>query len=438
MGNIKEFLTTGIWRIRRSRLPKSKSFLLHHGRIILLSLRGFAEDKCPLRASALTFFSLMSIVPVFAMAFGIAKGFGFEKKLESLAMNSLKGQEEVLRKVIDFAQRLLENTSGGIVAGIGVAILFWSVIKVLGNIEKSFNDIWGIKTARSLVRKFSDYLSIMLICPLLLILSSSATVYVQSQITNLVEQLSFLGPVASLLLFLLKFLPYCVLWILFSFIYIVMPNTRVKLSSGIFAGIVAGTIFQAWQWLYIALQIGASKYGAIYGSFAALPLFLTWLQVSWLIVLLGAEFSFAHQNVDTYELEPDCLEVSAAFKKTLAVRITHLLVKRFSQAEEPLDAEQISHELEMPIRLIHEILFDLVKAGLITEVYSEDEKRHAYQPAQDPERFSIAFVLEALEQSGRASLPLEKTPEQERIEAAIRKMRDAVRNVPENDLLKSI
>lgn len=438
MNRIKQFLTTDVWRIRKKNLPRPKSFFLTHLRIILLSLRGFAEDKCQLRASALTFFSLLSIVPIFAMAFGIAKGFGLEKKLEELVTTNVQGQEEVLGRIIEFARKLLENTSGGIVAGIGIGILFWSVIKVLGHIESAFNDIWGIKTSRSLIRKFSDYLSIMLICPVLLIASSSATVFVQSQIEMIVEKIAFLGPIASLILFSINFLPYCVLWVVFSFIYIVMPNTHVRLSSGIFAGIVGGTIYQILQWAYIVFQMGASKYGAIYGSFAALPLFLGWLQMSWVVVLLGAEFSFAHQNVDTYELEPDCLDVSPSFTRVVAVRIMHMLIKRFVDAEAPLSAETLSHSLELPPRLVNDILFDLVKAGLVIEVKSENDKIHAYQPAQDTERLTVGFVLEALDTSGSGTLPLEENAVTKKIRAALTTWRDTFRTLPENVLLKNI
>jgi membrane protein len=289
-----------------------------------------------------------------------------------------------------------------------------------------------------MVRKFSDYISIMLIAPVLLIAASSATVFVQSRITGIVAELSILGPLAALLLLAIRFLPYCVLWILFSFIYVVMPNTRVHVKSGVFAGIVAGTIFQLWQGLYIVMQIGASKYGAIYGSFAALPLFLTWLQISWIIVLLGAEFSFAHQNVDTYELEPDCLAVSPGFKKTLSVWIAGLVVKRFVAGDEPWTANRISREREIPIRLVNEILYDLAGARVLAPVRSGDEKMDAYVPAQDPERLTVAFVLDALDSSGRETLPIPAAPELEKIQNAVRAMRDRIRELPQNMLLKEM
>ncbi|MDP8265168.1 MAG: YihY/virulence factor BrkB family protein, partial [Candidatus Aceula lacicola] len=340
-----QFLKTDIWRIRAKKLPKTKFFLIQQLRIVLVSLRGFAEDKCQLRASALTFYSLLSVVPVVAMAFGIAKGFGFEGMLETQLYNRMPGQEEVIAQIISFANAFLNNTKGGLIAGIGVAVLFWTVIKVLGNIETSFNDIWGIKKSRGFGRKFSDYLSIMLICPILLIMSSSATVLVASQITAIIEKIEILGAIAPVILLSLKLLPFCVIWVMFTFIYIFMPNTKVKFSSALLGGIIAGTVYQIVQWAYINFQIGASKYGAIYGSFAALPLFLVWLQISWLIVLFGAEVSFAKQNVETYEFEPDCLKASRSFRRFMALAITHLCIKHQYKGESAPTAEEISHTL---------------------------------------------------------------------------------------------
>jgi len=224
------FITGDIWRIRLEDLPRKKSFFIKQLRIFLLSARGFDEDKCQLRASALTFYSLISIVPVAAMAFGIAKGFGFEKLLEKQLMNQFSGQEDVLTTVISFANSLLANTKGGLLAGVGIMVLFWAVIKVLGNIEYSFNDIWGIKEGRTLGRKFSDYLSVMLLCPILMILASSVTVFITTQITLITAKVALLGMFSSIIFFVLKLLPYCLIWVLFTFLYIFMPNTKINLN----------------------------------------------------------------------------------------------------------------------------------------------------------------------------------------------------------------
>lgn len=406
IGKIKQFLGHDVWRIRATSLPRSKSIFLTVIRTFLVALRGFSEDKCKLQASALTFFTLLSIVPIVAMAFGIAKGFGFEGMLERKLMENFQGQEEVIARVIEFARNMLEKTSGGLVAGIGIAILFWTVIKVLGNIEESFNTIWGIKKGRSLARKFSDYLAIMLICPVLFIVSSSLNVFITSQIELITEKIAILGAISGFIFFCLKFLPFAFLWALFSMIYIVMPNTKVSIASGLFGGIIGGTIYQVVQWIYITFQIGASKYGAIYGSFAALPLFLFWLQLSWLVVLFGAELSFAHQNVNTYEFEPDCLATSNRFKKITALVIMHKLVHQFCEHKKPLTSKDLSDELDIPFRLLNELLFELTNARLLTETKTEDAKETGYQLACDSETITINFVLHALDTCGTNNIPV--------------------------------
>ncbi len=433
-----QFLKTDIWRIRSSKLTGQKSFWIRQLRIILLAIRGFGEDKCQLRASALTYYSLMSVVPVVAMAFGIAKGFGFEKLLEEKILGALQGQEEVAQQIIGFARSFLENSRGGLIAGIGIVALFWTVIKVLGNIESSFNDIWGIRAARTAGRKFGDYLSIMLICPILIIMSSSVTVLVTSQITLIVEKLAFLGPVGDVILFSLRVLPYAVIWIVFTFIYKFMPNTRVQLKSALIAGIIAGTSYQVVQLIYIYFQVGVGKYGAIYGSFAALPLFLIWLQLSWLIVLFGAEVSFAEQNVETYEFEADCLKVSHSFRDLLSLNIVHLCVKKFRQAEKALSADEISHELEIPVRLVRQILYELVEARVLSEVKLDDTETMAYQPARDIEDLTITNVLNQLNQQGVNWIPLDNTGDLEKLKGRLMQFQEGIEKSPANVPLKDI
>ncbi len=340
-------------------------------------------------------------------------------------------------RILEFSRNMLENTRGGIIAGIGVALLFWAVIKVLGQIETSFNDIWGVKKGRSLPRKFTDYLSIMLICPVLLIASSSVTVMITSQITLLVNKLLFLGPVGSLILFSLKILPYAVLWVVFTFLYVFLPNTKVQFKSGLIAGILAGTLYQLVQWAYITFQVGASKFGAIYGSFAALPLFLVWLQISWLVVLLGAEIAFAEQNVDTYEFEPDCLKVSRSFKQLMALVIMQSCVKRFHLGQPPQTSDEIAHDFEIPIRLTRQVIFELSEAGLLVEVLTET-KATAYQPARDIEKLSVKDVLDVLDKYGSDNIPFAQTPEADKFRASVAAFDKTIARLPENYVLKNV
>ena len=437
--NAINFFKKDLWRIRQSELTGRKSILIKYLRILVLSLRGFIEDKCHLRASALTFFSLLSIVPVFAMLFGIAKGFGFEKMLESQIMEKAQGQEEIFGYVINFANSMLENTRGGLIAGVGIALLFWSVMKVLGNIEISFNSIWGIQKPRTLGRKLTDYLALMLICPILLVLSSSVTVFVASQVQMMTERVSILGAAAPVIIPSLKILSMGVMWTLFTFIYIFMPNTKVRFSSGLIGGIVAGSLYQLVQWGYLTFQIGASKFGAIYGSFAALPLFLVWLQMSWLVVLFGAEIAFANQNVETYEFESDCNSVSHSFKNLLSLRMTHLCVKLFVKGEKPWTGRQIAHELAMPIRLVRQLLFDLTQAGVLSEVkLNEGVTDNAYQPARDVDTMTVKSVVQALDDRGTNNVPVAASKELEKFDDCLKQMTQSLENAPANILIKNI
>ncbi|MBN1277708.1 MAG: YihY/virulence factor BrkB family protein [Deltaproteobacteria bacterium] len=432
------FFKTEIWRIRKGTLPRSKWFLVKLARIIVLSIRGLGEDRCQLRAASLTLYSLLSIVPVAAVLFGIAKGFGLEKMLQKHLIEKLEGQEEIVSRVLHFAQSLLENVKGGLIAGIGVVLLFYAIIKLLSNIEHSFNDIWGVKKARTIPRKISDYLSLMLICPFLFLIASTMTVIITSQIEYITGRVALFSVFSPVIFFLLKFLPYCVLWFLFGFIYIFMPNTKVNFRSGAIAGIIAGSIFQVFQLAYITFQIGVSKYNAIYGSFAALPLFLIWMQVSWLIVLLGAEISFSHQNVDTYEFEPDCLDINYSFKRLLTLRICNYLIKRFSDGQGPADEAGISHELEIPIRLVRQILYELAEADVISKVYVDDSSIVGYQPFHDVDKMTIKYVMDALENHGTSNIPVVQSKELDNISRSLASFSELIEKSTENKLLKNL
>jgi membrane protein len=436
--DIKNLFADYLLQIRSGTLSHKRSFVARQIRTVLLALRGFDEDKCALRASALTFYSLLAIVPAAALAFGIAKGFGMQKMLERELLEKMRGQEEVISRVIEFANSALEQTKGGLIAGVGTIILIWLIIKLLGNIEKSFNDIWGITHQRPLGRKLSDYLSFLFVAPILIILSSSITVFITTQITLITEKIDFLGSVSPLILFLIKLFPYVFIWLLFMFVYIFMPNTKVSFRSGLLGGVVAGTIYEIVQWVYISFQVGAARYGAIYGSFAALPLFMIWLQVSWLIVLFGAEIAFAHQNVDTYELEPESLGASPAFRRLLALAIAHVCIKNFSKGDRPWTARDISNNLGIPVRLTNQILNDLVQSGVLTETIGTDERDPLYQPGRDINLLDISFVIKALDELGNKDIPLERTEKIEKISECLEGFKAMIDRSEENLLLKDI
>jgi len=435
---VTKFIKTDLWKIRLKDEPKNRSMLLRWLRVVVLAFRGFVDDKGQLRASALTFYSMLSLVPIVAMIFGVAKGFGFDKKLEAQLLAGSEGDSEVLLAVIGYANSMLENTKGGLIAGIGVVVLFWSVMKVLGNIESSFNAIWEIKRDRELLRKFTDYLSIMLLAPVLIIMSGTVSVFLATQITAITESIAFLGFFSPIIGFLVQLIPFSLVWLLLTFIYIVMPNTKVDFSSALFAGIVAGTIFQGWEFLYISLQVGAANASAVYGSFAALPLFLTWLQVSWIIVLFGAELSFAKQNVDRYELETDASDLSYSHRRLLTLSIAHLIVKRFVNAETAFTAIEIADKLEIPIRVVRQILFELQETHIISEIRTEETNIIQYQPAMGVNHISVKVIVDSMEDKGMPELPAAESKDLKAIKEVMKYYRGEFEASHANLLLKDI
>ena len=433
-----KYITEDIWHIPLGELPKRKSFLVREIRILVLAFKGFREDKVQLRASALTFNTLLSMIPVAAIAFGIAQSFGFKERLETEIGNALEGHEEVTGWILQTTDNFLASSSGGLIAGLGVLILLWSVMQVLNHIEKSFNHIWQIKKSRPWVRKFSDYLSIMVVAPVFLVLSGSVSVYLNTKMSSISDQAMVLSTIKPALIFLLKFIPYIIMWLVLTMLYMVMPNTRVKFKSALVAGIIAGTIFQLVQMLYINSQIGVSKYSAIYGSFAAFPLFIVWMQISWLIVLMGAEISFANQNVNRYEFEYESLNINSYQKRVLTLLILNMIVKRFMNGENPISASFISKEIQIPVRLAREILYNLNSARLITEINIDKPRNRLYQPAIDTGKLSLAYVLAKIERAGGEDIPVKETKEYRRFNELIMEFGKKLESSDQNLLISNI
>ena len=438
LSRLLNFLKIDIWNIQSRHLSGKKSFFLRQLRLVLLAANGTREDRLQLRASALTFYTLLAIVPIMAMVFAIAKGFGFEVLLENRLVKEFPGQEVVMQQVLSFAHNLLERTKGGMMAGIGVIVLFWASVNVLSHIEQSLNDIWDIKKSRSIWRKFSDYLSIMVLSPALIILSGSVTVYVNTQVTTIVQRISFLGFFSPLIFFGLKLVPFVIVWMLFALIYLLMPNTKVRLVSGLIAGFIAGGLFQVLQFTYLNFQFIIAKYNAIYGSFAALPLFLFWLQFSWLIVLFGAEISYAHQNINTFEFDQESRRISFGMKKLLGLMISHLIIQRFAEAGTPFTMTQMSSKLEIPIRLVHRIVADLTESGILSEVEMAEPDEPAYQPAVDTSLLSMGYIVDALERTGSEKIPILQTKETAAIAASLVRFRETIDRSPDNLLLRDL
>jgi len=441
VSRILYFFKTGIWEIKLKDLSPLEAFFIKYLRIILLASRGFIRDHCQKTASVLTYYSLLNIVPVVAVAFAMAKGFGLEKLIEKQILQMAEKanwQADITTQIISFSHKLLEQARGGLIAGVGIVLLLWTVISIMGKIEESLNEIWEIKKSRTLIRKFSDYMAMMVFGPVLLIISSSATVLVASQVKVIVNKIAVLGVFSKVIFLLLNLLPYVSIWVLLTMLYLIMPNTRIPLRSAILGGITAGTITQIVQWIYIKFQIGVASYGAIYGSFAALPLFLGMLQMSWMIVLLGAEIAYANEHYETFGFHPDYSRMSVSSKKLLMLRIFHLLTKKFSLGEKPLSVSQIAHALEIPVRLVQQFLHELSDVGLVVETVKGIKDEVAFQPGRTIENITVKFALDEYEKYGITKIPDYQSEEVEKLYKHLKDISETIEKSPSNVRIKEI
>ena len=367
--------------------------------VIIFAVRGFREDRCDLRASALTLFTLLSIVPVMAMAFGVAKGFGFRELLEARVLELFAGHEEIIQRILTFSTNLLEKTQGGLMALLGIILLFYSLLKLIGHIENAFNKIWWVKDERPLVRKFTDYIAISITAGILVIFSSSANIFVTAFLEIFLQKITLPGKLETWMSFGLNIFPFFTIWILFIFFYIFIPNKKIELRPALAGGVIAGTIFQVAQIIYLKSQVGLSHYNAIYGSFAALPLFLIWLQTSWAIVLFGAEIAFSWENTEALETQDIAYSgLSIRLRKLIVLRIVHLCVIRFANQKDPISASQIASTINIPLKIVNVLLAKLIESRILLE--ASGAQKTGYVPAMDIECLSIHDVLTAFEKRG--------------------------------------
>jgi membrane protein len=427
-----------IWHTPLSEISKGKTFLFKQLKIIMLAARGFLNDKVQLRASALTFYSLLSIIPIAAIAFGIAKGFSLDKNLEQLITDKFTAHPEVLEWLLRNARNAIEETRGGPIAGVGVIVLFWSVMSLLNRIETSFNHIWQVRSSRPWNRKFTDYLSIMLFAPVFIILSSSIKVFIGTELVEFMARAPILEFFKPFISSLIKFIPFLISWIILTILFIIMPNAKVKFVPAMISGIVAGTILQVLQWVYLDLQLGITKLSAIYGSFAAVPLLLILLQSSWIVVLLGAELTFANQNFLHYELESVSLNISHYHKRALVILILHMIIHNFSIGEKPISAETIALNLRIPVRLARDILQDLVNAKLVSVLHENEHKERLYQPALDINRLTISFVFSRLDKKGISQIVVNRSKHYNKAIAILDKFERLMAKSDSNILIKDL
>jgi membrane protein len=442
IAKIMEFFTTDIWQIPIEGLSSARAYSIRCLRVMMLAVRKFIQHDSSKTATVLTYYSLLNIVPLFAVIFAMAKGFGLKKfVVKQIAEMAQKAnwQAGITDQLIGFADSVLTQAKGGIIAGVGVVLLLWTVISILGKIEDSFNTVWEVKKPRTLMRKFTDYLTVLLIAPLLLAISSSITIVATSQINVIVQNIKLLGAFSSVIFLLLKLLPYFTMWLLLTALYLIMPNEKVPIRSGIIGAVVAGTIFQVVQLIYIKFQIGVTSQSAIYGSFAALPLFLGWLQISWMIMLFGLEVAHANEHYETFGFHPDYGRMASATRKLLVLRVYHLLVKKFAAGEKPLTLPEMAHSLKIPVSFVREILSDLSAKGLVVEIVKGIRKEASFQPGRSIEEITVKEVLDAYEKGEDPGFALTQSDENaEKLSLYIKTLYEAMEKSPGNVKLKEI
>lgn len=408
------FFLQEIWRLPLYRYKPMKAFGIRLLRIFALTGMEFGHDRCTLRATALTLYSLLAIVPLLAISFAIARGFNLQDTLLAALENTLlarfDGNQEltesvtmVFSYVTEAAQHTLETTKFGAMAGIGVLILLWTVIKLLGNIEFSFNDIFGGVKSRSFGRKIIDYCAIIILLPFLLILSTTLTVFLESQANFIVEKLPFMAGLSPSMHFLIELVPYVLIWLGFIFLYLFVPNCKVKFLPGVIAGIAAGTVFNIVLWFYFAFQVGMAKNSAIYGAFAAVPLFIAWLQVSWTIVLCGAELAYAIQTHGYYEPRDLTAGTSLTLWFAIYIHVMGSVSRALIAGKEPQTARQLAEERHLPVQLVQKALNVLTDSGLLKRLEKGDD--YIYIPLCAVESLTVGQVLKKIQSHGNMFCP---------------------------------
>ena len=293
INRITIFLTDEIWRTTDDELGRLQRTWYVILKVMVLTIRRFSRDNVTSKASALTYSTIMAVVPVFAVVFAIGRGFGYNKMLEMQIRKYFGNSDSTIDLLIDFVNSYLEHTRNGMFLGFGIILLLWTVLNLTNNIEHMFNNIWQVNKERSMFRTFTDYCSLLLLMPLLVIVMGGLSIFATTVMKTLPDFL-LLGPV---LRFTFEAMPFLLSGTIVSVLYMFMPNTKVKFRYAVIPGFLAGTGLQILQYIYIDSQIWVSSYNAIYGSFAAIPLFMLMAQFSWTICLFGAEMNYAAQNL---------------------------------------------------------------------------------------------------------------------------------------------
>ncbi|WP_278816237.1 YihY/virulence factor BrkB family protein [Leyella stercorea] len=402
--DIYTFLMVDIWSIGKGDVSKMRFLFYSILKKLLLAIEFTTTKRITSAAAALTYSTLLAIVPIFAVVFGIARGFGYNKYIEEWFRESFSSQPQVSEIIIGFVNSYLVHTKSGLFLGIGLLFMLFTVMMLISNIERTFNDIWQAKKPRSMFRTITDYTSMLLLMPVVIVITSGISIF----FATIFKQIEDTMVIGSLAQFFLQLLPYVLMSGVFIALYLFMPNTKVKLSCALVPGILAGVAMQGLQLFYIHSQIWVSSYNAIYGSFAALPLFMLWIQISWLICLFGAELCYANQNMDDYAFKAKTEDLSHRYKMLLSLVLASRICRNFSEGGKPLSALKLKLATGIPIRIVNDLLYQLVQINILTEIPGGDKDGESlYQPAECITRLSVGTLIDRMEAQGKWSLTID-------------------------------
>ena len=404
IGHIIQFFQTDIWRINQGDVSPVKFLFLEILKKLILAVRFFTAKRAMQKASALTYSTLLAIVPITAVVFAIARGFGYSKYIEVWFRGAFESQPQVAEVIIGFVNSYLVHTKSGVFLGIGLIFMLYTVLMLVSNIEDAFNEIWQVKKPRSIFRTFTDYLAMFFLFPIIIVITSGLSIFM-ANIADLMPDFLLLGPTMR---FLIDLIPYTLMSGMFIALYIFMPNTHVKPINAVFPGILAGFAMQGLQIVYIHSQIFLSSYNAIYGSFAALPLFMLWLQISWTICLFGAELSYTNQNLDYYDYDANTGEISHRYQILLNALLLSRICKRFANGQKPLTAFELSKQTTIPIRIVNDLLYQQMQAGLVIEITADEKgETSCYMPAEDIKNITLGAMIDRMESYGQWKIDLD-------------------------------
>lgn len=364
----------------------------------MLTVRNIQEQEIPASARSLTYRTVLSIVPLLAILFAIARGFGFENIVESELFRFLGDQTDTVQQVVNFINNSLQHAKGGVFTGVGVIMLFYTIVMLFTDIENNFNRIWQINKGRSIQQRVTSYFALILLSLVFMIVNNGLSFMISSS-TFYFDRFSYiLDPIVTQVL---NVLPFIIIILLMTLLYKFMPNTKVKFLNALIAGIIAGTALQIFQMIYLSGQLWITRYNAIYGTFAAIPLLLLWMQLSWFIVLIGAELSYAAQNVRKFSFEKETKNISRRYKDFFTLMIASVIVQRFADEMPPLTADQLSEKCKVPLKLTNDIISELLDLKIISATPSPgDERIMAFQPALDINLITVNFLMTKLDENG--------------------------------------